>query len=319
MAWPSFNGEIMKLLYAILLALVLLGACAKVDGQTTTPGNETAGVMPCPAGSKDVEICTEQYAPVCANGKTYGNSCFACQQADSYVKGECATTSLFEVRYAGGFVMVEQAQTVFTATESTFKMETLTNDNQVTSTKTKELTQEELAELQQIIAGIGTLKQNYTLEGMLVADAGYAEINVKGQTTRVDPNIEDSYPAELLALRQWIDRQAMMLPDAQGRTYQTRDAEVCMRIKYACDEGMRPFSDESGCGCEADTINVNYVQCEDPRPEACTREYMPVCANVDTGIRCIRAPCPSAEQKTYSNKCEACADPKVNGYVPGAC
>lgn len=35
-------------------------------------------------------ICTEQYEPVCGdNGQTYGNSCFACIEVDSYTNGEC--------------------------------------------------------------------------------------------------------------------------------------------------------------------------------------------------------------------------------------
>ncbi len=59
--------------------------------------------------------------------------------------------------------------------------------------------------------------------------------------------------------------------------------------------------------------------CTDPRREMCTREYRPVCADVDTGIRCIKAPCPSTEKKTYSNACTACADKKVMGHRPGAC
>jgi len=54
-------------------------------------------------------------------------------------------------------------------------------------------------------------------------------------------------------------------------------------------------------------------------PVACTMDYNPVCGSVDNGIRCIRAPCPSTNNKTYSNRCVACADPKVYGYWPGAC
>ncbi len=62
-----------------------------------------------------------------------------------------------------------------------------------------------------------------------------------------------------------------------------------------------------------------FITCEDPRKSMCTKEYRPVCGEVDTGIRCIKAPCPSTEKKTYPNGCEACADPKVVGYFPMAC
>ena len=59
--------------------------------------------------------------------------------------------------------------------------------------------------------------------------------------------------------------------------------------------------------------------CTNPRPQACTTDYRPVCATRDTGIRCVSAPCPSSEKRTYSNGCGACSDPKVSGYVPEAC
>jgi len=62
-----------------------------------------------------------------------------------------------------------------------------------------------------------------------------------------------------------------------------------------------------------------YTQCKEPRPQICTREYRPVCAEVDTGIRCVTTPCASTKLKTYATGCTACADPKVIGYRPGAC
>lgn len=61
------------------------------------------------------------------------------------------------------------------------------------------------------------------------------------------------------------------------------------------------------------------VACSDPRPQACTREYRPVCAERDNGVRCVTAPCNSTERKTYSNGCTACSDPLVYSHVPGAC
>ena len=63
----------------------------------------------------------------------------------------------------------------------------------------------------------------------------------------------------------------------------------------------------------------NYIQCTDPRPEACTQQYLPVCASRDTGIRCITTPCDSAQWKTYGNACGACSDPDVYGYIEGTC
>lgn len=67
------------------------------------------------------------------------------------------------------------------------------------------------------------------------------------------------------------------------------------------------------------TQEIGFKECLEQRPQFCTREYMPVCATRDTGIRCLTTPCPASEQKTYGNSCEACADIKVSGYVIDAC
>ena len=50
------------------------------------------------------------------------------------------------------------------------------------------------------------------------------------------------------------------------------------------------------------------VTCAEPRPEACTMHFDPVCGEVTEGI-----------SKTYSNACVACSDSKVTGYRAGAC
>jgi hypothetical protein len=62
-----------------------------------------------------------------------------------------------------------------------------------------------------------------------------------------------------------------------------------------------------------------WVVCTDPRPQVCTEEYNPVCAQRDNGIRCIQAPCPSTDPVTYGNACKACSDAKVYAYRPGKC
>lgn len=61
------------------------------------------------------------------------------------------------------------------------------------------------------------------------------------------------------------------------------------------------------------------TECTEPRSPMCTRDYRPVCAELDTGVRCVKAPCPSTEKKTYSNACTACADNQVLRYRSGAC
>ena len=70
---------------------------------------------------------------------------------------------------------------------------------------------------------------------------------------------------------------------------------------------------------QPNTRKPTFTQCPEQRPQMCTREYMPVCATRDTGVRCVTTPCRSSEQKTYSNGCDACADKKVLGYVANAC
>jgi hypothetical protein len=63
----------------------------------------------------------------------------------------------------------------------------------------------------------------------------------------------------------------------------------------------------------------SYIACEDPRPEICTRDFRPVCAERDTGIRCVTTPCPSSEWVLSPNACSACSESEVLGYRPGAC
>ena len=51
-----------------------------------------------------------------------------------------------------------------------------------------------------------------------------------------------------------------------------------------------------------------FIPCKDPRPEACTMEYDPVCGRKK-----------DQSTATYGNACEACADPIVLEYIPGEC
>jgi len=60
-------------------------------------------------------------------------------------------------------------------------------------------------------------------------------------------------------------------------------------------------------------------QCQDPRPQICTREFRPVCAQRDLGIRCVTSPCPTIERVTKPNACVACSDKSVQEFTQGAC
>lgn len=63
----------------------------------------------------------------------------------------------------------------------------------------------------------------------------------------------------------------------------------------------------------------DYIPCPEDQISVCPKAEHPVCADVDTGIRCITTPCPSTEQQTFTNACNACENPKVLGYRDGKC
>ena len=52
----------------------------------------------------------------------------------------------------------------------------------------------------------------------------------------------------------------------------------------------------------------DHTLCPEPRPQICTREYRPVCAQMRDG-----------SFRTYPTGCTSCADPDVVGYRGGAC
>ncbi len=62
-------------------------------------------------------------------------------------------------------------------------------------------------------------------------------------------------------------------------------------------------------------ISKTSIKCPEERPEICTKEYIPVCGYSDKSHACVLPPC----NKTYGNKCEACADKSVKRYTDGKC
>ncbi|MDH3633112.1 MAG: hypothetical protein OES20_00255 [Gammaproteobacteria bacterium] len=55
-------------------------------------------------------------------------------------------------------------------------------------------------------------------------------------------------------------------------------------------------------------VDRPQTACVDPRPQICTMDYTPVCAELRSG-----------ELKTYSNACSACADAYVVSYRLDPC
>ena len=72
----------------------------------------------------------------------------------------------------------------------------------------------------------------------------------------------------------------------------------------------------SGCSSDDDgsiggSGDLEFTYCPTDRaspPVACTQEYNPVCGQQADGT-----------SKFYANSCNACADPKVVGYLKGSC
>jgi len=54
--------------------------------------------------------------------------------------------------------------------------------------------------------------------------------------------------------------------------------------------------------------NGELTLCPEPRPQACTRDYRPVCAQLNDDTF-----------KTYPNGCTACTEPAVTVHRQGAC
>lgn len=61
-------------------------------------------------------------------------------------------------------------------------------------------------------------------------------------------------------------------------------------------------------GCASKPPVDPRIACSEPRPQVCTMEYAPVCADLKAGGR-----------KQYSSACNACADDGVAAYLSGEC
>ncbi|MBW2256783.1 MAG: hypothetical protein JRI25_19610, partial [Deltaproteobacteria bacterium] len=50
-----------------------------------------------------------------------------------------------------------------------------------------------------------------------------------------------------------------------SRDYRSKDKDVCAAIRLRCDQGLAPFSDQCGCGCECPEV----IDCEPGGEQSC--------------------------------------------------
>ena len=85
----------------------------------------------------------------------------------------------------------------------------------------------------------------------------------------------------------------------------------------ACQPKVKYRGSQTGGHKPVKPTVAKFVMCKTPRPEICATIFKPVCATKDTGVRCVKAPCPATKKVTYPNACSACVDKKVYGYLSG--
>ena len=85
-----------------------------------------------------------------------------------------------------------------------------------------------------------------------------------------------------------------------------RMSRVCAGILYGAITLLAGCA--TSAGDPAAAVAPSAQICKDPRPQVCTMDYRPVCANMEGG-----------SLKTYANGCGACSVGRVIGWVEGAC
>jgi len=94
------------------------------------------------------------------------------------------------------------------------------------------------------------------------------------------------------------------------------EADACPACYYSTPPCLAPCT-AGTCpeDCAATTGKLKANDCTEPRTQACTKEYMPVCGWRDVSLACANPPC----KATYGNKCTACADKTVAYWTEGSC
>lgn len=150
----------------------------------------------------------------------------------------------------------------------------------------------------------------------LIVTSFYKELNIDSfeECAAAGYPVGESYPRQC-----WTSGGKHFVEEINdsNRNYHSGDVEECSRTQLLCVEGMKFFSDETGCGCEVvDGKKQNFCSDESRNADVCITLYDPVCGwNNPEEIQCIKFPCAS----TYSNSCNACKNSDVFYWTSGLC
>lgn len=98
----------------------------------------------------------------------------------------------------------------------------------------------------------------------------------------------------------------------------SREADACPECYYSTPPCLAPCTMGTcpeDCAAPAQTGKLKANDCTEPRTQACTKEYVPVCGWRDVSLECANPPC----KANYGNKCTACADKTIAYWTEGQC
>ena len=158
------------------------------------------------------------------------------------------------------------------------------------------------------------------------ADGVFAGASIDGVVVEPRPKLDRaSYGKDVVASELVLDRKVAnpgaavlrtALGTASGSAPSASASASAPSASASSDVATLPGDEKAP---PAPTGEAHACSPESRQADVCTMIYAPVCAAVDTGIRCIRAPCPSSTYVQFSNACEACKNRNVREYFTGEC